>query len=1054
MAMDEKAINFAIAQALERQAPHGYTVRVEYHGSARTGATSPDLVVLMPYGLRTIIETEYDAPAIGDAKRRLGYEFRDSTLPMKSVLAVGIPRALGEMGFDQRDAVLYGDEPQFLMQVVTGASENDPDIRITPAQPVVVSLRDLVQYAWLAAIPEAYSDQILQTVIASLQAAQTELAERLLLAGDHAQAALMERYGNHDSANGMHGVAGNVVGTLASMIQLHTNLKEWSSVPDLLDIAHPDLWQKIVPGNGIPAAIAVQWRRIEAVDYMPLSTIAAAMLEDSELAPRIGPTLRAVRDTMESYIQAGISATTNVVAEIWQALIPDRDERAAYYTKPAVAELLANLTTARLTNPAAARYNEICAGTGTLARATEENIRFRHYANPDNSKDSIHAARMERHIQLTDINPQSISVATANMTSLEPETPFDSSAIFAITAVGGSLNFLTPEGVANLDAEIVGRNGALGEMLVIDPRTVGIICNNDPYFRPRGGAKNPISARDMLAYRRHADRRTKGVANGQAGLATFMHVIEHEMLTYGAPHGKVLPLTAAHAETYTGFRRNIENEYCNVIAISTASGDGASMSADTGIQEMLLVATKHRMPEGILTGDYGDRAVVCVNLLTTFESKLEAKMFADAIRLELARGKPSGEIKVGGVVGTYYRMNGLGEGKPWSALGISGDYAILTNYVTQGQAWNPATGQVRDFALPMTTASGVSGKGPTHHLLGCLPASRDPRGAFTMYPVKYARSVNNPSLWKLQAGQQVTMTCAPTHYGEPRGDAAEAQRMLNTAGHFHLSRNLSMSSQKIAVAYTEQECMGGRSWTTLHADSGVAEAIAICLNSTYGMLMRIGYGQSTQLGRSPIQVRAIDNHPLPDFASDCAAGRRAREIAVAEFDRLRKLPLERISLCALDDNRAEIDRVVTLMLGLDWHPETENMLASWRRLMCLQPAVNANNLETLDQLAQAGIANASNPPPQSIAHFCQRNRIQRLAVLGPSMPDIPLPGNPTRLLVEFAPGHIPGLAFFTMQDELGKMFKRPVDLNTPQNIVPEIRQQVMAEARNLYVAAR
>ena len=955
MTMDEKALNALIARVMRRQAPPGYTVRVEYHGSARTGAASPDLVVLMPYGLRTIIETEYDAPAIGDAKRRLGYEFRDSTLPMKSVLAVGIPRALGEMDFDPMEIALLADEPQFLMQVVTGASENDPDIKITPAQPVRVSVRDLVQYAWLAAIPEAYSDQILQTVIASLQAAQAELAERLLLAGDHAQAALIDRYGNHDSANGMHGVAGNVVGTLASMIQLHTNLKEWSSVPDLLDIAHPDLWQKIVPSNGIPAAIAVQWRRIEAVDYMPLSTIAAAMLEDSELAPRIGPTLRAVRDTMESYIQAGISAATNVVAEIWQALIPDRDERAAYYTKPAVAELLANLTTARLTSPAAARYNEICAGTGTLARATEENIRFRHYANPDNSRGSIHAARMERHIQLTDINPQSISVATANMTSLEPETPFDSSAIFAITAGGGSLNFLTPEGVANLDAEIVGRNGAQGEMLVIDPRTVGIICNNDPYFKSHHGAKSPIDSKAMKAYKRHADRRLKGVVHGQAGLATFMHVIEHEMLAYGGVHGKVLPLTSAHTDAYKGFRRNIENEYCDVIAISTTAGDGTSMSADTGIQEILLIGTKHRPPGGISSGQYGDRAVTCVNLTGTFKTKLEAKMFADAIRREVAGDKQSGQIIVGNAVGTYCRMTGLGDGKPWSVLGISGDCALLTNYLTNGQAWNPATGGVIDFALPMVNLEIVAKRGPGDDVIGKKYTSRAPRGAFEMYPKADTQSRSNPSLWATDAETQTTMSCAPTHYGAPRGDVEAAQKIWATAGHFHLCRFLRLSAQKIAVAYTDQKCIGGLSWTTIYGDNGIAEAVAIFLNSTYGLLIRTGHGESSQLGRSIMGVSAVDNHPLPDFASDSAAGRQARQIALAEFPRLRQLPLQRISLSVLDDHRAEIDRIATQLLGIPWHPETEQMLASWRRLMCLQPTVNANNRQTLATLAQAGI---------------------------------------------------------------------------------------------------
>ena len=99
----------------------------------------------------------------------------------------------------------------------------------------------------------------------------------------------------------------------------------------------------------------------------------------------------------------------------------------------------------------------------------------------------------------------------------------------------------------------------------------------------------------------------------------------------------------------------------------------------------------------------------------------------------------------------------------------------------------------------------------------------------------------------------------------------------------------------------------------------------------------------------------IDNHPLPDFASDSDAGRQAREIALAEFPRLRQLPLQRISLSVLDDHRAELDRIATSMLGIPWHPETEQMLASWRRLMCLQPTVNANNRQTLATLAQAGI---------------------------------------------------------------------------------------------------
>lgn len=958
MITNERAMNAYIAEAMEELAPLNYRVNAELQGQGRLDATTPDIIVSMPYGLRTIVETEYGSPAVKDATHRLGYEFKEFPLPIRSVIAVGIPRELGELRHSERHEILMSDEPQFLMQVVTGRDENDPDITITPERPVPVSLRDIVQYAWLVSVPDSYASKIVRGIVGLLQAAKAELSDRLALAGPGAQAELIGKYGNHDSQNRLESVAGNVVGTLASMIQLHMNLKEWGSIDHILHIGSPDLWQRVEPYDGIPDRIAAEWRKIEAVDYMPLSTIAAEMLEHHELAPKLGRTLSAVHEAVSVYAVSGVSATTNVAAEIWQSLIPDRDERAAYYTKPATAELLANITTARLSDPARASYNEICAGTGTIARAVEENIRFRHYATAKD-KSSIHAQRMERYIQLTDINPQSISVATANMISLEPETTYDSSIMFAITSPGGSLNFLDPKGVSNGDEHLVGQWGAVQAMLVLDPSSVGICCNNDPYFRSHYGGeksgKSPIGSEALRRYKRQADRRVEGVANGMAGLATFMHVIEHAMLAPGGPHGKVLPMTAAHGQSYTGFRRNIENEYRDVIAISTTSGDGASMSADTSIQEILLIATK-RDPNGDVERKNGDRAVTCVNLTRTFETKLEAKMFADAIRREVEQGRPRGRIEVGTLAGTYFRMEDLGEGKPWSALGVSGDVAPLIDSVTRGSAWNPRTHGTKQFDLPMTVLSSLAAKGPTENRLGCISESRAPRGAFTMHPAAEVSNRINPSLWKCSAEEQVRVTCVPTHYGVPRSDPEEADRMLKTAGHFHLSMNLALGSQTVVVAYTEDECMGGRAWNTLSADPGVAEAIALFLNSSYGLLVRAGHGQTSQTGRSIVRRIGIDNHPIPDFASPSLSGRAARKIALAEFDRLRNLPLKRISLSAIDDNRAEIDRVVTLMLGLPWNMDTENMLADWRKLMCLQPAVNAGNKSTLETLARAGIA--------------------------------------------------------------------------------------------------
>ena len=948
-------MNGYIARSMELLAPPGYNVWPEVHGQALSGGTSPDIVVRMPYNMRLIVETEYGAPAVDDAKRRLGYLFGDDARDVKNVIALGIPYELGDpnMRHLDRDAALMSKSPQFSLQVVTGRSADDPELKVTPSAPIPVSLRDVVQYAWLAAIPETYTATMLSNVIAALRAARNELTNMLKARNDAAASRELEnsfgfKYGNPDSVSPSESAAGNVVGTLFSMIELHRNLNHWGHLEGVLPIDADELWNSIT-GDGIPNRIADEWRKIEAVDYRPLSTIAADMLQDNDLSPKLGSILRAVRRAVEQHIEIGFSATTNVAAAVWQELTPDRDERAVNYTRPHRAEFLANLTTDRLKDPGKTYYAEVCAGTGTLARATEENIRFRHYAETDD-KSSIHAERMARYIQLTDISQQSVSVATANLTSLEPETRFGKSAIFAITATGGSLNLLGPEGVGNMDDQLIGSYGEEGAMMVIERGRVGICCNNDPYFRSRGGASNPISSAEMQKYRRKADKRLPGVANGQAGLATFMHVIEHEMLAKGAPHGKVLPLTAAHADTYRGFRRNIETSYKDVIAISTAAGEGESMSDDTGIQEMLLIGTKQ-------DESMGDHAVVCVNLTIDFQDKLQAKMYADEIRRELAKGLPHGEIVVGSQVGTYYRMENLGDGRPWSTLGTSGRYTLLAEYVTGGIAWNPGTDTQIEFSLPMTTLGHLANIGPTHDLLGCLPDSRSPRGAFLMVPRSDSFERLNPSLWEVDAATQLKISCQSTHYGVPRGDAKLATRMRLTSGHFHLSRNLRQSAQAIAFAHTEQPCMGGRSWTTIDAEDGIAEALALFLNSTYGMLIRIGYGQSTDVGRSSIQVRAIADHPVPDFASDSEGGHHARDVASRNFDRLKDLQLRRISLSALDPNRAEIDKVVTEMLGLPWNAETDAMLNSWRRLMCQQRMVHNNTRETVAELVRAGVLN-------------------------------------------------------------------------------------------------
>lgn len=90
---------------------------------------------------------------------------------------------------------------------------------------------------------------------------------------------------------------------------------------------------------------------------------------------------------------------------------------------------------------------------------------------------------------------------------------------------------------------------------------------------------------------------------------------------------------------------------------------------------------------------------------------------------------------------------------------------------------------------------------------------------------------------------------------------------------------------------------------------------------------------------------------------------------------------------------------------------------------------------------------------ERIAEFCRRHHIHRLAFFGSVLREDFSPESDIDVLVEFEPGHVPGFAFFSIQEELARLLGRPVDLNTPGFLSPYIRPRVVAEAEPLYVAA-
>ena len=89
-----------------------------------------------------------------------------------------------------------------------------------------------------------------------------------------------------------------------------------------------------------------------------------------------------------------------------------------------------------------------------------------------------------------------------------------------------------------------------------------------------------------------------------------------------------------------------------------------------------------------------------------------------------------------------------------------------------------------------------------------------------------------------------------------------------------------------------------------------------------------------------------------------------------------------------------------------------------------------------------------------LAEFCQRHHILRLSLFGSTQKGTNRPESDIDLLVEFEPGHVPGLLTLAkMELELADLMGGvKVDLRTPLELSRYFRDEVLATAELQYAA--
>ena len=906
----------------------------------------PDIVIRQNGRRAVVVETEFGNPAVGDAQSRLGEKLIGETHPLTEVVAVGIDEECKNLTRAEFLAMLKRGGSVLSVQLVSTTG-------VWPQAPTIARPSDLSAYCEYAQVPQLEIDRRSAIVATEIESLGGNLTDALRLMGTNGDA-ILDKLAEIVGAESAEDASKIVCAIWLTTIDLHNDLATYSPTLQSMGL-HTTQQLRINSSLDIlnQQQLLTAWNVIESVNYLPVMELAKACLLAVGNSGAISQILMNLESLSGELNALQAKHIYNFAGELWQRLVADREERAAHYTKPEVAELLATLAAQRfeckaVDDLASIDLMDAACGTGTLIGAGERALR-RIYLMKGGNDPNLHRKRMEDHIIALDVNGIAGTMTAKRLTDLEVAQDYQESRIAIVTHEAGSLCLLDPESTGITDMLGSGGRGLTpgqssnGGTVQIPVGSIDWVLMNPPYSRPHIGRVQ--ATRGLQRLRQTAKRHQWTMSDGAAGLGPDFGSVSNMRLRGNGVFAHVLPLTAAHAKSWEAWRTEMEKDFADIVAITNVGSNLESMSADTEMNELLVVARKRELRPN----DPVSATVLCVNL--HYAPRSLAQGFAVAKEI----GAISESSKQGVIAsGSYIRVNTPQPGFPWFAIGNRNfEMTSTACALMQGRIYDPIGQSDKSMGLPSVPLSELTETGPTHHLIGHR-VGYESIGAFEWHDIKrYVGISAHHSMWTTDSKNKKSIATQPTHAGVV-SDRQEAQRMNTYRSHWFLSRNLRWTSNAITLAKTDVLCHGGNSWSALQGLSDdVGRCIALWFNSIFGAIVRDAYGQSTQPGRAQLQVKAIAGLPCPDFGADTAAGNHARWTAGLHFNALADLELEPFAYCFRDENRWRIDEVVAEMIGLDSSDsDIADMLAHYRLMFASEPNVNGRNRGVLQALRE------------------------------------------------------------------------------------------------------
>ncbi len=956
----EVAFNVLLAQELMARHPRwneGLVTAESTDVLAGAAAKSPDIVVGYPGESSVIVETEFEPAGTveEDARGRLGVRIKSTGDKVEQVVAVRIPENLrSQAGGEEIAKVQFS---YCLVSAMPGlSSDGSPQFRRFPRKGWISGgIDDLTGFIERAALSESRIVRGADILEAGVEAAAGRLHQDL----GATHSAVLDTIGDVLHQEKGWQTTRMAMAVVANALIFHTAIAGTHGIRTLDQL-------RSASGALAKTDVLDAWREILRINYWPIFDIAMRVMAPipDGVANVLLTQLSGVAGRLAGL---GVTTTGDFAGQMFGRLITDRKFLATFYTLPSSAALLAELAVQRLDvqfrdpdQVTGLKVADLACGTGALLSAVYGRITARvRRAGIDDQE--LHPQMIENALVGADIMPAATHLTAAILSSAHPSVTFGRTSIYTMpyglqsegrTVAIGSLDLIDDVHAMTLFG--TGRRVTTGRgeidaeenmnLFVMDHGSADLIIMNPPFTRPTGhgplargkvpvpsfagfGTEKKEQAAMSKALGGLRKKNEALVGRGNAGLASNFMDLAHVKVKPGGAVALVLPVAVVSGSAWTKVRELLATQYTNVtvITIATVGSTERAFSADTGMAEALVIATRRTSAQS------SDLDTLWVNLTRRPASTAEA--------VEIARALPPSSSYVAGLVQVGADRVGCYIRAPLDEGGCSqvAEPDVASTALALGFS-TLRLPRIEPINVPIVKLWDLGYPGLYHMDINGKQTDGTPRGPFDIHTLPAGRVASYPVLWSHDHKRERRLVVKPDSVGRVRpGCQTKALAVWDAATRLHFNRDFRINSQPLAACLTPSKAIGGHAWPNYGLqDERWEKVVVLWANTTLGLMGYWWQGTRQHQGRARLGVTSLGKLPVLDPRQLTDAQVKQCQVLFDTFAARTFLPANE---AYRDPSRIALDEAVLVDL-LELPRSVLEPLGVLRRQWCAEPTVH------------------------------------------------------------------------------------------------------------------